>query len=64
MPELELERSPAAVGSVRAPAGSADAATLPRAPLAAVITRCLSSSALIGCSSGYLRRICTARRAT
>ena len=31
----ELERSPAMVGAVLAPAGSADAATLPQAPLAA-----------------------------
>lgn len=36
----------------------------PRLPWLPVTTRCLSSSALIGCSPGYLRRICTAREAT
>lgn len=36
----------------------------PSIPWLPVITRCLSSSALIGCSSGYLHRICTAWRAT
>lgn len=57
-PELG-ERGPAAVGAVRAPAGSAEAATLPQAPPAAVTAVCrlrLRLAALRDICVGFVQR--------